>query len=131
MKNCNEIHPNTIVNTGFTCCANDFKVFKDLELSGDALMEIVDQANRGKSFPLGEVYNLYGVKRNTQFEGYGRATECDEQPWRFFISAKFSGEDSDIIGADRRTFKEALVELAFHLDRMKTAVLKPTTEGGV
>lgn len=120
MKTCSEIHPNSKINTGFTCCGDDLQVFRSLRLSADALMTMIDQGNRGYSFPLGETYDLYGVRRNTQFEGYGRATECDEQPWRFFISKGFTGDDRDTVGHDYKTFRGALVDLVFHLERLKS-----------
>ena len=118
MKTCKELHPQSKINLGFTCCADMFREFKEKFSDTDDLLTIVDSANQGVMFPFGETYDLYGIKRNTQFEGYGRATECDEQPWKAFILNKFSG-DKDEISRDFKTFREALIWLAFKLWRLK------------
>lgn len=119
MKSCSDIHPDQQINTGFTCCNALLRDFRS-SATVPHLLSILETSTHGVTFPFGERYDLFGIKRNTQFEGYGQATECDEQPWSFFITKEFLGEAVGIMGRDYRTYTEALIDLAFYLDRLKT-----------
>jgi hypothetical protein len=117
MKTCKEIHPNNKINIGFTCCGNAYTDFQQKDYSLDKLVEIIDKNSNGLFLGLAP-FEMYGIKRDNQFEGYGRATECNEIPYHAFIKKEFSGDTRDYTSSDYRTLKEALTWLAFHLQRL-------------
>ena len=117
-KTCKEIHPNSKINIGFTCCNDAFNEFWQKNYSLEELLEIIEESTSWLSLGLDE-FTMYGIKRDNQFEGYGRATESNEIPYHAFITKEYCGEKRGYSSGDFKTFKGALIWLAFHLKKLK------------
>lgn len=116
-KTCKELHPTRKINLGFICCNEAFRKFRATKRTIEELLEIIESSTSWVDLGLDE-FTMYGVKRDNQFEGYGRATECNEIPWHGFISKVFCGEELPYESGDCKSFREALEWLAFHLERL-------------
>jgi len=115
-ETCMEIHPDRKICLGFTCCNEMYKKFKSRGYTTEELVSIIDRNTVSSALGIG-AFEMYGVKRDNQFEGYGRATESNEIPYHAFIRKNFTG-DYDYTSGDCRTLREALEWLAFCLERL-------------
>lgn len=90
-------------------------------------MEMIDKSTEWLAPGL-DAFEMYGIRRDNQFEGYGRATEANEIPWHGYIKKEYSG-DRDYGSGDCKTFYEAALWLAFHLEQLKRSSVAEQSEG--
>jgi len=119
METCKEIHPFRKVHTAFTCCSPLIEAFRAKRHSVTELLEIIDKNTEWLSLGM-DAFERYGIRRDNQFEGYGRATESNEIPWHAWITKEYANDEKDYGSGDYKTFREVAEWLAFHLERLHT-----------
>ena len=119
METCKEIHPFRKVHTAFTCCYPLIEAFRAKRHSVTELLEIIDKNTEWLSLGM-DAFEMYGIRPDNQFEGYGRATESNEIPWHAWITKEYANDEKDYGSGDCKTFREVAAWLAFHLERLHT-----------